>query len=53
MRIRAVVWSVGMQQGTDRQMATTNIHFASATPHVKCNDAMFTFLLIWCFSHKE
>ena len=33
--------SVGMRRGTDRhtdtQTAVTNIHFASATLHVKCN----------------
>jgi len=26
--------SVGMRRGTDRQMAVTNVHFASAVPHV-------------------
>jgi len=35
--------SVGMRRGTDRhtdtQLAVTNIHFASATPHAKCNKA--------------
>jgi len=35
--------SVGMRRGTDRQTDTqtrvTNIHFASATPHAKCNYA--------------
>jgi len=32
---------VGMRRRTDRQMdtqtAVANIHFASATPHTKCN----------------
>jgi len=31
--------SVGMRQGTDRQ--PWHIHFASAPPHVKCNDVSF------------
>jgi len=30
--------SVGMRRGTDTQTAVTTIHFASATPHVNCND---------------
>jgi len=29
--------SVGMRRGTNTQTAVTNIHFALATPHVKCN----------------
>ena len=29
--------SVGMRRGSDTQMAVATIHFASATPHVKCN----------------
>jgi len=29
--------SVGMRRGTDTQTAVTNIHFASTTPHAKCN----------------
>ena len=29
--------SVGMRRRTDTQTAVTNIHFASATPHAKCN----------------
>jgi len=33
--IRAVVWQCGEGQ-TDTQTAMTNIHFASATPQVKC-----------------
>jgi len=37
--------SVGMRRGTDTQTntqtAVTNTHFASATPHVKCNSTMF------------
>jgi len=30
---------VGMRRGIDRhtETAVTNIHFASATPHAKCN----------------
>jgi len=42
-RVRAVVWKCGKgqtdtQRQTDTQMAVTiNIHFASATPHTKCN----------------
>jgi len=28
-----------MRRGTDTQTAVTNIHFASATPHAKCNKA--------------
>jgi len=33
--------SVGMRRGTERHTHThvTNINFASATPHAKCNDA--------------
>jgi len=38
--------SVGMRQWThrqaDTQTAVTNIHFASATPHVKCNNTANT-----------
>ena len=30
--------SVGMRKGRDTQTSMTNIHFASATPHTKCND---------------
>jgi len=36
MRVRAVVWECGEGQ---TQMAVTNIHFASATPHAKCNSS--------------
>ena len=31
--------SVGMRRGTDTQTAVANIHFASAMPHAKCNQA--------------
>ena len=38
--------SVGMRRGTDRQTdaqtTVTNIHFASAMPHAKCNSLFFT-----------
>ena len=39
IRVRAVVWNAARdrQTHTDTQTAVTNIHFASATPHVKCN----------------
>jgi len=40
IRFHAVVWECGEGQ-TDTQMAVTNIHFASAMPHAKCNK-MFT-----------
>jgi len=30
--------SVGMRRRTVTQTRVTNIHFASATPHAKCND---------------
>jgi len=36
IRVRAVVWECGEGQ-TDTQTAVTNIHFASAMPHAKCN----------------
>jgi len=42
--------SVGMRRGTDRQTHThvTNIHFTSATPHVKCNKHQMHFgCLVW------
>jgi len=32
--VRAVMWECGE---ADRQTAVTNIHFASAMPHAKCN----------------
>jgi len=30
--------SMGIRRDTDTQTAVTNMHFASATPRVKCND---------------
>jgi len=40
---------VGMRRGTDRhtdtQTAVTIIHFASATPHAKCNKNLTTLLI--------
>jgi len=44
IRVRAVVWECGEGQTdrlTDTQMAVTNIHFASATPHAKCTNDVF------------
>ena len=41
IRVRAVVWECGEGQTdrhTDTQTAVTIIHFASATPHAKCNN---------------
>ena len=37
IRVQAVVRECGEGQ-TDTQTAVTNIYFASATPHTKCND---------------
>ena len=38
IQVHAVVWECGEgQTETDTQTAVTNIHFASATPHAKCN----------------
>ena len=40
IRVRVVVWECGEGQTdrvTDTQTAVTNIHFASDTPHAKCN----------------
>jgi len=40
IRVRAVMWERGEGQTdtqTHRQTRVTNIHFASATPHAKCN----------------
>ena len=37
IRVRAVKWECGEGQ-TDTQTVMTNIHFASATPHAKCNN---------------
>jgi len=39
IRVSAVVWECGKgQTDTHTQTAVTNIHFASATPQVKCNN---------------
>ena len=49
IRVRAVVWHCGERQAhrqtdrqtdthTDAQTAVVTIHFASATPHAKCNE---------------
>ena len=35
-QVHAVVWECGEEQ-TDTQTVVTNIHFASSTPHTKCN----------------
>jgi len=40
-QVRAVVWECSEGQTdrqTDSQAAVTNIHFASAMPHAKCNE---------------
>ena len=37
IRVRAAVWECGEGQ-TDTQTVLINIHFASAMPHVKCNN---------------
>ena len=39
IRLRTVVWEFGEGQ-TDTQTSVTNIHFASATPHAKCNQSI-------------
>ena len=36
IQVHAGVWECGEGQ-TDTQTAVTSIHFASATPHAKCN----------------
>jgi len=45
IRVRAVVWECGEEQ-TDTQMAVTSIHFASATPHAKCNEEEETVMCL-------
>ena len=39
-----------MQRGTDRQTGTqtamTSIHFALATPHVKCNELLESVVVV-------
>jgi len=40
IRVRAVVWECGegeTDRQTDTQMVVTNIQFATATPHAKCD----------------
>jgi len=39
IRVRAAMSECGEGQ-TDTQPAVTSIHFASATPHAKCNDGL-------------
>jgi len=39
--VRTVVWECGEGQ-TDTQTAVSNIYFASATPHAKCNNVTKT-----------
>jgi len=44
IRVRAVI-----RRGTDTQTSVTNIHFALATPHVKCNHncRIEAYLAVW------
>ena len=51
-RVRAVVWDCGEGQTdkhrhTNTQTAVTNIHFASATPHAKCNQINYPYLNVY------
>ena len=46
IRVRAIVLECGKGQTerlTDTQMSMANIHFASAIPHVKCNNKVHLY----------